>query len=85
MAEMTPDMTPRLRDVFDSWYSELIEERYTHPDVQCDACLQVFSFFLEERNIRIWLIFTAAGYWSSSPLQQLRRLRLMLVVLPIQT
>jgi hypothetical protein len=49
MAEQTANMTLRLRDVFDSWYSELIEERYTHPVVQCDACLKA-CFLLSFRN-----------------------------------
>jgi hypothetical protein len=35
-------MTTHLKDVFESGCSEWIEERYTHPDVQCDACLKAF-------------------------------------------
>ncbi|KAI9865425.1 MAG: hypothetical protein M1813_002315 [Trichoglossum hirsutum] len=33
-------MAPHLRDIFESGCSEWIEERYTHPGMQCDACLK---------------------------------------------
>lgn len=34
--------------VYNEWESMLIEERYVHQDIQCDACHKVSLCYLDE-------------------------------------